>query len=190
VQDKANNPLIASVLQVLQQQQGPLGIHQLLQELKKRIVIPLIDNDEQLALFKLNWLMMNALYQLQMSLFEDGLYLTISTLHIQLQSCLATNDSKSLSQQNKLRDYYLDWTNFTETTQQDVEALLRDALLRFNSHEQSTWAYQQLGIQQGASANEVRLAYRRLANLHHPDKGGSTEMFMQIRQAYEVLRWC
>jgi hypothetical protein len=32
----------------------------------------------------------------------------------------------------------------------------------------------------------VKEAYRRLANQHHPDKGGDPEVFMRVQRAYEV----
>ena len=44
-----------------------------------------------------------------------------------------------------------------------------------------------LGLSAGASAAEVRSAYRRLAKLHHPDKGGDAEAFQHVQRAYERL---
>lgn len=45
-----------------------------------------------------------------------------------------------------------------------------------------------LGLGPGADPTEVKRAYRRLAQHHHPDRGGSSETFHAIRQAYERLR--
>jgi DnaJ-class molecular chaperone len=47
--------------------------------------------------------------------------------------------------------------------------------------------YQILGVARTASADEIKLAYRRLAGQHHPDKGGDTQQFQQIQKAYQVL---
>ena len=47
--------------------------------------------------------------------------------------------------------------------------------------------YQRLGLSRGASADEVKKAYRALAREHHPDKGGDPEMFKGIQEAHEVL---
>ena len=47
--------------------------------------------------------------------------------------------------------------------------------------------YQTLGIQKGASDEEVKKAYRKLAREHHPDKGGDAEKFKKIQGAYEIL---
>lgn len=49
--------------------------------------------------------------------------------------------------------------------------------------------YDVLGIQKGASADEIKKAYRRLAVQHHPDKeGGNETKFKEISEAYEVLK--
>lgn len=48
--------------------------------------------------------------------------------------------------------------------------------------------YKILGIQKGASEEEVKKAYRSLAHKYHPDKsGGDDKMFKKISEAYQVL---
>jgi len=47
--------------------------------------------------------------------------------------------------------------------------------------------YQTLGVPKTATADEIKRAYRRLASMHHPDKGGDTAKFQEIEQAYRVL---
>lgn len=47
--------------------------------------------------------------------------------------------------------------------------------------------YQTLGVDKTASQDDIKRAYRRLASQHHPDKGGDTERFQEIQQAYSVL---
>lgn len=48
-------------------------------------------------------------------------------------------------------------------------------------------AYETLGVPKGASDEEIKKAYRRLASAHHPDKGGDTARFQEIQSAYETL---
>ncbi len=56
------------------------------------------------------------------------------------------------------------------------------------------FAYQTLGLKPGASAAEVKKAYRKLAMQHHPDRapeGGkkeAEEKFKEIGDAYKILR--
>lgn len=48
-------------------------------------------------------------------------------------------------------------------------------------------AYETLGVPKGASDEEIKKAYRRLAAKHHPDRGGDTAKFQEIQQAYDTL---
>ncbi len=47
--------------------------------------------------------------------------------------------------------------------------------------------YDTLGVKKGATADEIKKAFRRLARKHHPDAGGSEDKFKEINEAYEVL---
>lgn len=47
--------------------------------------------------------------------------------------------------------------------------------------------YQTLGINKNASEDEIKQAYRRMASKHHPDRGGDTQKFQEIEEAYRVL---
>ena len=47
--------------------------------------------------------------------------------------------------------------------------------------------YDTLGISENASQEEIKKAYRKLANQHHPDKGGDTTQFQKIQAAYDAI---
>ncbi len=47
--------------------------------------------------------------------------------------------------------------------------------------------YNTLGINKGASQDEIKKAYRKMAMKHHPDRGGDEKTFKKISEAYEIL---
>jgi DnaJ family protein A protein 2 len=47
--------------------------------------------------------------------------------------------------------------------------------------------YDLLGVPKTASQAEIKKAYRKLAIKHHPDKGGDSEKFKEIGNAYQTL---
>ncbi|MEC1180042.1 DnaJ domain-containing protein [Metasolibacillus meyeri] len=52
--------------------------------------------------------------------------------------------------------------------------------------------YETLGLKQDATAEQIKLAYRKLSKQHHPDvSGGSKEsekIFLDVQEAYKVLK--
>lgn len=47
--------------------------------------------------------------------------------------------------------------------------------------------YEILGVNKDASQDQIKASFRKLAREHHPDKGGDTQQFQKIQQAYETL---
>lgn len=47
--------------------------------------------------------------------------------------------------------------------------------------------YETLGVPRDATSADIKKAYRRQAQRHHPDKGGSEEKFIPVQIAYDVL---
>jgi len=47
--------------------------------------------------------------------------------------------------------------------------------------------YAALGVPRTATADDIKRAFRKLASQHHPDKGGDTQKFQAIQQAYATL---
>ena len=49
--------------------------------------------------------------------------------------------------------------------------------------------YEVLGIKKGASKDEIKSAYRKLAKTYHPDnhETGNAEKFKEVQEAYDIL---
>ena len=52
----------------------------------------------------------------------------------------------------------------------------------------SKYDYKVLGLQSGATQEEIRQAYRKKALKKHPDKGGNEKDFQELNAAYERLK--
>jgi molecular chaperone DnaJ len=59
--------------------------------------------------------------------------------------------------------------------------------INFNFTVLSKDYYKILGIAKNASPDEIKKAYRRLAQQYHPDKGGDPEKFKEVNEVYQVL---
>ena len=69
---------------------------------------------------------------------------------------------------------------FEDHREQDYEEEDFHPLKRSNS-------YEILGIDRDADEDEIKRAFRKKVLEVHPDKGGSNEEFIKIREAYECL---
>ena len=63
------------------------------------------------------------------------------------------------------------------------EALPGDGVLRLPSGQRAWWEV--LGVEQRTTQTAIRNAYRALARIHHPDRGGDADQFRRIQAAYE-----
>jgi len=47
--------------------------------------------------------------------------------------------------------------------------------------------YEVLGVNENATQEEIKKAFKKLAMTHHPDRGGSEQRFKQVNEAYSTL---
>lgn len=47
--------------------------------------------------------------------------------------------------------------------------------------------YEILQVEMDSKFDEIKMAYIKMAKQHHPDQGGSTDKFLEITRAYEIL---
>ena len=48
--------------------------------------------------------------------------------------------------------------------------------------------YSTLGVSSNATPQEIKKAYKKASMQHHPDRGGNSNEFVKIQEAYETLR--
>lgn len=79
----------------------------------------------------------------------------------------------------------------------DMDDLLREKIERKktnNKKSNTKYSYTVEGalklfkLDKNASKEEVKVAYRRLVKIHHPDRGGIQDNFIKLNNAYEVLK--
>lgn len=186
------NPLLPAVLRILRESSEPIGEYALLKRLEREACWPALSAEPGLALFQKHFLLMNALYRLQASLWrEQALWLTVSPLRIAIAP-IAGGDADSRSpvpgDEDVLRDYYLDWRRFEQADSAQVAQLLAQFWRRFHAADGRRQALAVLGLDETCEWPAIQLQYRRLAALSHPDRGGDRSRFLEVRAAYERLR--
>lgn len=180
-------PLKAIVLGALEMQ-STLKINELFEICRPFLPEPRPGKDNDKRLFEINFLIMNTLFALQTELIDDGLYLDVDAMQLQLLP-LSTTDGQTIakSTQSELRTYYLDWKNLEQITAAEIDMLLSDFWQRYLANDKRGWALTTLGLDQDASRSVARIAYQRLASRTHPDRGGNPEEFLKVRSAWEIL---
>ena len=201
----SSNPLILAVLSILKNNKEALGLYELMQQLESQGYTLVNDAEHltyELIMFRKNFVVMNALYEIQRDVLESGYYLYISALEINL--CVASSsdaksligDDKDIEADQKMSSYYLDWSNYNSTDQAAVEALLNNFWSRFNeynkykkSDEQRLDALTILELESDASWEDIQKSYRKKIAVNHPDKGGDSKKFIEIREAFQILKY-
>ena len=184
------NPLIPDILSLLHQHSEGINEYLIIKSLEEHIGFENIGDDYQLAIFQKHFMVMNALYQLQKQLMEEEqLFLDISPLKIQLITYSNQSNYKELTESDdaKLSEYYLDWSNFENTNREDVKNLLENFWKLYINTDNRLAALAILELKEDTCSETIIQRYRELAAIHHPDKGGDQTTFIRIRQAYEVL---
>ncbi len=189
---RPQNPLLAPIARVLHAHPEGLSEYALMKQLEFDALQLGEDADAsaELLLFRKHFLIMNALYRLRPVLAEEGFDIYISALHIQLHpldSFQRSTETAIIPDDQPLRDYYLDWDEFQRSNSDYVRALLDGFWTRYMNSDRRDEALSVLGLKANASRDQVRIAYRRLAGRHHPDRGGDADHFRRVREAYELL---
>jgi hypothetical protein len=150
---------------------------------------------DPLSLFQSHFILFNALYQLRDTWIQNETGL----LQIHCSRIYRTPwevGKPGVIKEDKLRTYYLDATNLSDTDLLQVEALLDTFWSAFsgmpNKTQNNAMPLQQaqdlLDLTSPYSAKQLKLQYRKMLHLHHPDKGGNNSHTVQLHNAYERLK--
>lgn len=146
---------------------------------------------EPLLLFQTHFLLFHALYRLSDRLAKRHLELQIHALSIRVLPRLVADKSGSLLQERSpLRSYYLDWEQWLTTQGEDVERLLngfRQGNFALSPKEVGA-ALDVFGLEEPVDPRRIKLRYRELMSLHHPDRGGRTRVVQEINEALLILQ--
>lgn len=188
------NPLLWPVLEVLRKVPSGWKVHTLSSHLSELGFISELDHSAEKDLFKRNFLIMNALYQLQETLYPDN-WLQVQAMDIALFAGTQSN-AHLVGQEDPLRDYYLDWHNY-DADEGEVKRLLNEFWNRYQDFVGSkngtgldrAKALTLFELPENACAKDIRKKWRKLALRWHPDReGGNSEQFRLLCEAWNILR--
>lgn len=186
------NKLQQLLQEVLLQHPDGLTEHALLKRLQGEGMTAFPDDlfRDQLAMFRAHFLLFHALYHLQEQLLAAGVGLLAIDARCIRIGPLVTTLATAVADRDPMRDFYLDLSNLSDTTADDVAEMLGAFWGRYYAGERRTEALATLGLEAGADLEQAQRRYRELAMLHHPDRGGDAASFRAIQEAIGILRRC
>lgn len=188
------NPLLWPIMGVLKQKPSGWKVHTLAAQLNELGFVPLLDPLPEKELFKKNFLIMNALYQLQETLYPDS-WLQVQAMNIELMNGRYHANCHSIDHQDPLRDYYINWPNY-EANEGDVKSLLNEFWIRYRKFVggddldmDRSGALKLFELPLDASSHDIRKQWRKLALRWHPDREyGNTLKFQALCEAWHTLK--
>jgi len=182
--------LIAQVEQVLQSSTDGLSEFEMLKAIKALPDSQLdeLDMQDSHSLFRAHFLLFHCLYRLRDQwLAEQRWHLQIDVLSIRVLP-YHSEVSAELVVADELRDYYLDWANFEQTTADDAEDLINQFWQKFLAQDDRSEALNTLELADDADFDQIKQQYRQLAMKYHPDRGGSATRLAAINRAMDTLK--
>lgn len=158
-------------------------------------IFPVDTFQNNLALFQIHFVLFHCLYRLQKSWLEEQTgYLKISALHI--QKCPLERNKLEDTGEQKIRDYYLNWQNFQDTTEQDVDSLLDSFWQKFGSigywqapdKKEVSMAFAHFNLSETCDWKTMRRAYLKAQSCSHPDKGGVQDDAKENSKQFDILK--
>ena len=175
--------------------------YDIIQYLEKMGVFAEFGQDSaNVQLYKKNFVAMHILYSLKKTFAERGRLLKVSPILIELED-FATADSLTSSdsampidaavqevRDNALADYYLNWEHYDQANEETVTLLLDQFWDKYFALDKREQALACLQLGQDADWATIQMTYRKKIAQLHPDKGGNSQEFIAVRDAYLLLK--
>lgn len=188
--------LLDTIQLVLEAHPQGLNEHALIKALGETGVIEVTPAtfSDTMTLFRTHFLVYNALYELKDDLIRKAHWiLEISAVNIQLHPYEFGHDLLEIK--DPMRDYYLDLTALQETTEEELDDMLRNFWKKVDTEEEkqvkrglSQRALACLELNEPITFTEIKQRYRKLAMQHHPDRGGDPSKIQEINEAMAILK--
>jgi hypothetical protein len=168
--------------------------HEIIKHLQDKKIQPF--DDFLLAdakdLFSAHFLCMHALYHLKKQYRDAKTFsLIIESVRIKRVELSDARSDKglehALESTDPLESYYLNSQHYFETQEDEINDLLKSFWEKYIAQDHKLEALDILNLPSDADAKMIKARYLQLAQTHHPDKGGSAEVFVKISHAKEVL---
>lgn len=180
-------PLLAPLARALRRKHQLVREYELIQLCKS--FLPYLDNLEpNLRLFRAHFLVRAGLYTLAERWRGRAWGLNIDPLGAERISLRAGEGRTIGAPSAALSEFYLDMEHYHAATSASVAELLLGFWRRFEGAQGRAEALAALGVDESASQEDIRRAYRRAAQRAHPDMGGSQAQFLRVVMAYENLK--
>ncbi len=144
-------------------------------------------------LFSAHFLCMHALYHLKKQYELEKIFslniqsVRIERINIPKNISIPDNSQQTLTTNDPLEAYYLNPKHYFETQENDISDMLKAFWKKYLAQDKKQSALNILDLPPEANSRMIKEQYRRLAQKHHPDKGGCAEMFNKIREAKTIL---
>jgi len=192
------NPYLSPILDELEQLFNCSSLnneHQIIKHLQEKKIPPF--NHFLLAqpkdLFSTHFLCMHALYHLKRQYQHTKKFkliiLSVQVQRLPLDSPMPVNNESqtAIETTDPLECYYLNSQHYFEIKENEINEMLKSFWQKYIAHDSKKEALDVLNLPHNADARMIKAQYHSLAQQHHPDKGGSAEMFTQIHQAKTIL---
>lgn len=172
------------------QNKNPVQEYELITHLQAQGLLHLCSHDNYwVALFRKHFLVRHCLYQLNERNLLGDTALSIGALTIEPAVRVGTTSLPSNDQSYyALAAYYQDLNHWLNASEENCRSFIDDFWQRLATANNVNNNLLCLGLPATATWVEVQAHYRRLAQTHHPDKGGDSEVFLLIQQAYGELK--